>query len=201
MHRLTAAGFVADVVALLVVDAISWHRTRGMRTGESPSATETSRGPPSNRVVASRDGRASTTTWLSGAAGLWAVAYGGTTPNVIGWTSRALIVAGGFIALAGLLGRVRTVRAERTGVVVHYAGRRPLSLPWAACQELRPPRSFVGGWRMIGTVGSRSLMPSDLLGNEWLLAAIVDSARLSFSGRSWVREPSGQSGSRVSPTR
>jgi hypothetical protein len=195
LHRLAAAGFVSDLVALLVVDAISWHRTRGIRTGSSSSATQpTSRGPPPNPVVGSRYGRASPTTWLAGAAGLWSAAYGATTPSGIRWTSRALIAAGGFILLAGLIGRVRTVRAERAGVVVHYAGRRRLTLPWAACQELRPPRSFVGGWRVIGTGGSGSLMPSDLLGNEWLLAAIVDSARLSFSGRSWVKEPSEQIG-------
>jgi hypothetical protein len=110
------------------------------------------------------------------------------------------VVAGGFVALTGLLGRVRAVRAGRTGMVVRYAARPVLVVPWASCQELRPPRTLLGGWRVIGSDGSRCLMPSDVLRNEWLLAAIIDAAALSFGGRYWARDPSEQADRAVSPT-
>jgi hypothetical protein len=202
LHRLSAAGFVADLGALLIVDAISWHRTRRIRMGQSSLVGEAmDRAPPARSVLGSMDVRSSRTTFLAGAAGLWAIACGATTPRDIGWTSPALMVAGGFIAMTGLMGRVRILRAGRAGLVIRYAARPSFVLSWAACQEVRPPRTLLGGWQIIGAARSRCLMPSDLLRNEWVLAAIVGSARLSFSGRSWVREhPQVPPRSGISPT-
>jgi hypothetical protein len=192
LHRVAAAGFVADLVVLLVVDALSWRRTRAMRTGwASKSAWPTNRAPPAILLLGSKEGRASRTTFLAGSAGLWAIAYGATTPRGIGWTSLTLMVAGEFIAMTGFMGRVRIVAAGGAGVVVRYVARPSFVLSWAAVQEVRPPRTLLGCWRVIGSSRSRSLMPSDLLGNEWLLAAIIASAGLSFSDRSWVRDPPG----------
>jgi hypothetical protein len=200
LHRFAAVGFVAAFVALSVLDAISWRRTRGMRVGHASLAGPTDRAPPPHAVSAGRDARTSRTTFLAGAAGLWAMAYGATTPGGIGWTSWAIIVAGGFIAMTGLTGRVRVLRAGQTDLVIRYAARPPLVMSWTACRELRPPRTFLGSWRVIGAGRRRSLMPSDLLRNEWLLAAIIGSARLSFTGRSWVRHSTGAGRSGVSPT-
>jgi hypothetical protein len=190
VHRLAAVGLVADLVGLLVADAVAWRRTRAIRVGSLPSvAVPPHQGPPAYAVLGSRGARASRATFLAGAAGLWALGYGATTPRASGWGSPALVVAGGFVILTGLAGRVRAVRAGRTGMVVRYAARRSLVLSWSGCRELRPPRTMLGGWRVIGSDGSRCLMPSDVIRNEWLLSAIIEAAGLSFRGRRWVRDP------------
>src|SRR5947207_250180 len=80
LHRLAAAGLVTDLVGLLVVDAISWRRTRAIRAGRPPPVAGPSRGPPALAVLGSSGAGASRTTFLAGAAGLWVLAYGATMP-------------------------------------------------------------------------------------------------------------------------
>jgi hypothetical protein len=192
VHQLAAAGLVANLVGLLVVDAISWRRTRAIRIGRPPSVAAPPRRGSPYAVLGSWGARASRTTFLAAGVGLWALAYGATTPRDLGWRSPAFVVAGGFIAVTGLLGRVRTVGAGRAGMVIRYAARPPLVLSWAACMELRPPRTILGGWRVIGSAGSRRLMPSDVLRNEWFLEAITDAAGLSLRGWRWIKDPLGR---------
>jgi hypothetical protein len=190
IHRVAAAGLIVALVGLLVADAISWRRTRALRDGRpSPMAGSLRRGPPGLALLGSRGARSSRTTFLAGAAGLWALAYGATPTCAGGWGSPAFVAAGGFVAVTGLVGRVRTLRAGRAALVVCFAARPALVLSWESCLELQPPRTPFGGWRVIGSHVSRSLMPSDVLCNEWLLAAIIDAAGLSFQGRRWMRGP------------
>src|SRR5205814_390852 len=73
------------------------------------------------------------------------------------------------------------------GMVIRYARSPPHAVPWAGFVALRPPRWPMGGWRLDASAGSRSLMPSDLWGNEDVLDAIVERAGLTFDGRSWSR--------------
>jgi hypothetical protein len=52
---------------------------------------------------------------------------------------------------------------------------------------LHVPRTPLGGWRVRAIDGSASLMPSDVLGREEALEAVVVRAGLVRSGRGWVR--------------
>jgi hypothetical protein len=183
VHRSTVAVFAAAVTGLIAVDAVSWRRTRPFRSG-CPSATL----PLAKPRLQPRWRRASRTTFLAGAAGALACAYGITAPR-IGAVPLVLVPCGGFVATTGLAARVRAVGAGRDGLIVRYAARPSFLLPWTECQELRPPGWLLDGWRVAGTCRSRSLMPSDLLGNEWVLATVIASAGLSFTGSSWVRSP------------
>ena len=94
------------------------------------------------------------------------------------------------VAVSGVVGRVTAVEATSDGMVVRHSRRRPFKLAWSDVRELRQPRWPLGGWRVIGRSGSRTLMPSDLLGAEWMLDAIIDRAGLRFAGRE-LREARG----------
>lgn len=169
-------AFLADVVALVAVDVISWRRTRPLRTGSPP--------PP-----LTRDGmaRSSGATFLAGTAGLLAMVYGLTDRKGLGWGLLAPTLAGAFVSVTGLAGRVRMLGAGDAGLVVRYVGRPALHVPWAALGELRAPMTPLGGWRLIHEGRRRSLMPSDLLGNEWVLIEAIRAAGLTFEGKRWIK--------------
>ena len=58
---------------------------------------------------------------------------------------------------------------------------------WSRVRRLTPPRTPLGAWRIATADETISLMPSDVLGAEALLAALVVRAGLSFDGRRWHR--------------
>jgi hypothetical protein len=185
LHGWAVALFVVDVMALLMVDVVSWRRTRSLRLGAGENGSSSmSRGPPPDPPSA----RSSATTYLAAGSGLTLLVIALTPSRGIRWSSGALAVAGLFVVVAGLAWRVRGFDVRQDLLFVRYAARRPWALSWHDCRELRPPRLLMSGWRATTMEGrSRSLMPSDLLGNEWVLAAIVRRAGLSFTGRAWVR--------------
>ena len=169
--------FLADVVALGTVGLMVRVRTRGMRGGRVP---EVRLGPGAWRT--------SPTThlaWVGGAAaGLWAVALGGPTAFVLG-------PAAGFVAATGLALRVTRLEVRADALRVHYAARAARHLEWNRCRALRPPAGPLGAWRIEAGDVAASLMPSDLLGNEPVLAEVARRAGLSFDRGTWERpEPS-----------
>ncbi len=115
-----------------------------------------------------------------------AAAWGGAG---VGLRAAQILLAGGgvLVTVSGFMARVVSVEAAPAGVVIRYSRRRPFELPWGDLRMLRPPRWPLGGWRLMGDAGSRTLMPSDLLGQEWVLDAIIDRAGLRFGEGAWIR--------------
>jgi hypothetical protein len=91
------------------------------------------------------------------------------------------------VAVTGWWARVTGVSANGFGFTIHYRRSRDFSMPWDHCLALRPPRIPPVGWRVVGSRGSRTLMPSDLWGCEGLLGVLVEHAGLRFDGRAWRR--------------
>jgi len=112
---------------------------------------------------------------------------GGRGPPA-GWV--ALAAAGAVVAALGFGGRVVHIRADDQGLRVEYRLRRPFELPWEDCTLLAPPQWPMGAWRVAGRVGHRGvacrLMPTDLLGHEFVLGLVVARAGLVFDGRAWT---------------
>jgi hypothetical protein len=135
--------------------------------------------------------RSSRTTFLASAAGVIVAVAGGLSvargpPNPIALLVSAL---GVWIVVAGLWSRVTGFEALDSGLVVRYGRQRPFHVTWAECRSLRAPRWPMGGWRLEGERTRCTLMPSDVLGNEWMLDLLVRSAELSFDGSRWIRDP------------
>ena len=101
-----------------------------------------------------------------------------------------ILLAGGglLVAASGLTARVVSVEVAPAGLAIRYSLRRPFELPWRDLRVVRPPRWPLGGWRLTGHEGGRTLMPSDLLGHEWVLVTVVDRAGLRFGEGAWTRE-------------
>jgi hypothetical protein len=111
-------------------------------------------------------------------------AFGPRTTHVV------LALGGVLVAVSGFTARVTSVEVAGSGLTARYAARRPFELSWSDLRALQPPRWPLGGWRLIGDKEHRTLMPSDLLGHEWVLAAVIDRAGLRFARREWGRESS-----------
>jgi hypothetical protein len=165
------------VAALLTVNVVVWVRTSDMRSGR-----------PQRRPVLSGFFRTSRFTWLAGLAGVAVAAVGiGMLAERPGWLGLGVAGAGTFVAVAGLTARVSGLEVTDSGLTVHYAARRPFSLSWTECRELRAPRTQLGAWRVTGFERSITLMPSDVLGLEWILRATVVRAGLHFEDEAWRR--------------
>ena len=185
------AAVVGPIVVLAGVGAVVWVRTSGLRAG---------RPEPGRQAVTFGDVAAtSRTTVIPAAGGLGIVAAGalGTLEALgkgRGSPPLALILACGAVWWGGFAGRVTGLRAGPAGLTIRWRRRPGLSMAWASCSELRPPRWPLGGWTVRGSVGgldvARMLMPSDLMGNEAFLASVVAHARLAFEGRTWRRDRS-----------
>ena len=114
------------------------------------------------------------------------MAWGGWGPGPP--ATRFVMAAGGLlVAVSGFAGRVGTVEVNADALWVRHAARRPFALSWSEVRMLRAPRWPLGGWCVIGARGRRTLMPSDLLGHEWVLGAVIDRAGLRFVGGEWTR--------------
>ena len=100
----------------------------------------------------------------------------------------ALLASGALIVGFGTSGRVAGLSAGPEGLTISYAVPSAFVLGWDQIRELRPPRTPLGGWRILGSSSARTLMPSDLLGKEEFLCRIAGRAGLAFDGRTWGRE-------------
>ena len=116
-----------------------------------------------------------------------AAAWGGAG---LGLGHAQILLAGGglLVAVSGLMARVVSVEVAPAGLAIRYSRRRPFELSWRDLRMVQPPRWPLGGWRLTGHEGGRTLMPSDLLGHEWVLATVVDRAGLRFGEGAWKRE-------------
>jgi hypothetical protein len=178
LTALPAATLVGDYLALATVGAVSRHRTAGVRRGRQDGPGD--RAPPPG-------GRTSRATYLPGLAGallVATVAVARPPPALLA----TLVGAGAFVAVTGLRGRVRAIEVRPGGLAIHHAAGASFDLPWDRCARLRPPRAPWGGWLLARDDGARrTLMPSDLLGKEAVLEAVVVGSGLRFDGRAWRR--------------
>jgi hypothetical protein len=184
MVRVVAPALVlADAASLAVVALVVGHRARDVRRGMDPSMP--SRASPWRR----RSSRATHLAWAGGAAAAWwAWAVGGGPAR---W---GVAAGAAFVLATGSLLRVTRLEVDDRALTVRYARRRARRLRWDDCRALRPPALPLLAWRIVGAAGTISLMPSDLLGNEPVLADVVRRAGLTFDRGTWVRrEPAGVS--------
>jgi hypothetical protein len=174
-----AALFAAFCLGLALVGAVAWNRTRAIRHGSAGGA-----GPASARTSTSP------ATFLPALAGAAALAAGSAMVAARRAAPLGIAVAGAgvFIAVSGLAGRVTELDLSESGLSIRYAGRTTFSSSWREVLALRSPRTPLAGWRLETACGRRTLMPSDIVGNEALLVLFVAWAGLEFDGRrSWRR--------------
>jgi hypothetical protein len=171
------AAWLVLVGWLLAVDLRSWHRTAPLRLGRLPTrpAPVCTTSSPTTRIA-----------WLAGASV-------GACGLLLILTSRPtgapVALVGTAIAVSGIRSRVTGLAVRRDGLVVRYAARAPFAIAWTDCVALRPPRWPLAGWGLVGCGAHRTLMPSDVLGQEAGLESIVGFADFVFDGRDWVRRP------------
>jgi hypothetical protein len=200
MSAWTVVGVLSGTItlgcclALVAVGARSRARMRGrLRRGGSEGLA----GVP-------RQYRSSPTSLLAGWAGvgLMGMAVAGTVPGRGAPLARvALGTAGLLVAWTGFASRVVGLEVRTDGVLVHLRTGRPFVYRWVDARRLVPPITFIGGWRLVGATGSRTLMPSDLLGHEFVVELIVARTGMTRVGRVWTRRPrAGEPASRARPT-
>jgi hypothetical protein len=166
-------SLIAPIVLLAPVGVVSWRRAAPYRLG---TALAIAQGP---RVPARR--RTSRTTYLALTGGVVVAGGGIVRGPPLGWLGLAF---GAFVAGAGGLLRVRSLSANLEELEVDRPVR-PRRLPWAAIRGVDPPRWPLGGWRLLADDGPVTLMPSDLLGNEWVLAEAIRRCSLVWSDGAW----------------
>jgi len=160
---------------LMAVGARSWRRTASLRRGRMPSSP-----------VAGRTWSSATTRIAAGAGtafGVWGLFVIASRPML----GAVAVLWGTAIAVTRTRSRVSGLAVDDRGVEVRYAGRRPFALAWDDCMGLCPPRWPLGGWVLVGRGTRRTLMPSDVLGQEHALDSIVGFAGMRFDGRTWAR--------------
>jgi hypothetical protein len=170
--------FGSLMVAVVGMGAASWWRTAGFRIGRVPIA----RSPP----LLDAPVRTSRATLIPGWAGVAALAWGGAGYGSPG-TRLVLVLGGLLVAVSGFAARVVALEIGRDRLIIHYSRRPAFCLSWAEIRMLGAPRWPMGGWRVLGERRRRTLMPSDLLGREWALSAVVQRAGLRFIEGVWRR--------------
>jgi hypothetical protein len=183
--------FVASLLALSATNLVVWRRTVGRRRGRSP--------PPRHSSIGSVWAVTSRVTWLPGTAGLGTAGAGLLALERSWVVGGALAAWGTFIAASGFGGRVAGLEIADTGLTVRFGHRPSFTLAWADCTELLPPRTPFGGWKFVGRGSFATLMPSDLIGLEWVLDEAVRNSRLQFGERTW--RGSARQGGPISATR
>ena len=181
LFRACIVVFVASLVALSATNLVVWRRTAGRRRGRSPPPW-----PPSAGSLLAVSSRA---TWLPGMAGLGAAGAGLLLLERSSIIGVPLAAWGRFIAVTGFGWRVTGLEIADTGLTVRFGHRPSFTLAWADCTELQPPRTPFGGWKTSGRGSSATLMPSDLVGVEWVLDGAVRNSGLQFGDGSWRRSP------------
>ena len=173
-----AAAAAASLATLWGVGVRSWFRTAGLRHGYGSGAS-----------ASGRSSRSSPTTWLAAVTGLAASSWGVLGLRADGPLGAAVAAAGAGIAASGVRSRVTIVEASEDALVVHRAFRRPVELPWPDLRAVRVPATPLGGWRFRTDHRAITLMPSDLVRHEDVIAAAIDRAGLRFDGGRWARPP------------
>jgi hypothetical protein len=181
-ERALLAGFGLAVAAMFVVDAVSSRRTTSLRKGRSPPTSDRSPRAPSS------GGRTSRTTFLPGLAGAALALDGGLVLAGGRPGGLLLLIPGAVVAGFGFRARITFVSAGPNGLRLHYPRRSPFVAQWPTLVALSPPRVWFAGWRVRTLLAGRTLMPSDVLGHEEVLQAIVEWAGFDFDGRSWSRQ-------------
>lgn len=187
VRRMTIMAIAAATAALAVgslwlVSIAGWVRTGGLRRGMCGSGLIREHHPLLARVSTSH------ATFLPGmAGGLIVMIAGLQTAAYTSVPSIALGVVGAGITWMGFAARVASLEFGPSGMAVRYAARSPFTLAWDDVTTLAPPRWPLGGWRLVGSKGSRVLMGSDLFGHEGLLATVIDAAGLRFENGAWRR--------------
>jgi hypothetical protein len=168
MGWVIGGGLAAFATALSGIGVVFWRRTSELRGGADAPA------PPAATLEKTGSSPA---TFLAAAGGLflaassaWAARRGGAVFLLPG-------LAGAFVFLSGLRLRVTALQVSPTGVTVWYPGRRTFFVGWEPGLSVRAPKTPLGGWRIESSSGARTLMPSDLLGREEVLAALMIRAR------------------------
>lgn len=180
MEPILLIGLGGVYTGLLAVGLASWRRTRALRTGSVPLVVP----------VRALGGRSSPTTHLAAMGGLFVTALAarrilaGAKP-VGPWVALAAI--GCFVLYSAVRSRVRSIAASADGITIRYARGRSTTMAWSDCRGLRPPRTPMGGWRLARPSGVVTLMPSDLLGLEAVLASVVVLGGLAHESGRWSR--------------
>jgi hypothetical protein len=170
--------FCALFVALCVTGLLSWKRSAPLRHGRASPRSAGGRWRT----------RSSRTTWLAAAAGAGTMGVCAASDwAALGRAAGA--AAGGFVLVSGLAARVTGLSPRREGLVVRRAVLPDREARWTQVRKVIPPRWPLGAWRILCEGGVISLMPSDVLGAEAALAALVLGAGLWFDGRTWRRPP------------
>jgi hypothetical protein len=169
------AVWLGLVGSLLAVDLRSWHRTTPLRLGRLP--------PRPAPVCATT----SPTTRIAGLAGASLAAWGLLLILASRPAGAPVALAGTAIAVSGIRSRVTGIAVGPDGLVVGYVARASFAIAWTDCVALRPPLWPLAGWGLVGAGTRRTLMPSDVLGQEGGLESIVGFADFVFDGRDWVR--------------
>jgi hypothetical protein len=181
------AAAIAGSAGLLAVGLISWRRTSALRRGR-PALRP---GRPDACAAGDRAGSSRATflaAWVGASVAASATARLGAPDGAAGTALCIAALAWGLVVVvAGLVARVVSVTADTTGLRIAYAARPDRSISWSRIIAVVPPRWPLGAWRIRSPDGAPGLMPSDLLGNEDVLAAAIRCAGLRFDGRSWMR--------------
>jgi hypothetical protein len=171
-----------SVAGLAATGLVVWRRTAGLRSPRLEAA-----GLAARPAVC---GRSSRTTWIA-AGGGGGVALAGVAMTVgrvgSGLGGAAVVLAGVLVIGTGLRDRVVELAADERALLVRRARRPATRLAWSEILALRGPRTPLGGWRVLAGKGSATLMPSDVLGHEWVLRETVLRAGLVRCRRGWVR--------------
>jgi hypothetical protein len=173
-------ALAATFAGLFAVGLTGFRRTRRLRHGHRGP------GPAVRRPVARPVAPTSRTTHLAGAGGLLVALLAVVgAPRTPPWATAVAMAWGALIAATGIAGRVAALEVRDEGLTIRYERRPPFRLPWPDLRRIRPPATPLGGWRLEGVSGSRTLMPSDLLGNEAVIETGILRAGLAFDGRCW----------------
>lgn len=169
----TAAAFFLATAGLVLLGLVSWRRTARLRRGDLGG-----RAPPGPASIST-----SWVTRIAGWAGVAAFAWGASVAPF----GLAMLAGGAFVAFTGFRSRVTRIETGPHGVTVAFALKPPFHLSWPDLVAVRPPRTPLGGWRLVGRGIGRTLMASDLWGHEDLLRVAVAAAGLDFGGGRWAR--------------
>lgn len=177
-----AVAAMAGMATLAFVDVVVWRRTARLRRGSAmqPARPPGSDLPPDPPVR--RTGWSTHLAWVVGGLTVSVAAALVASGHPLG---RLVAVAGGFVLLSGIHGRVASLEMTSRALVVRHWIRGPTVVPWGPGMVLRAPRAPPGGWQLQGAYSQTVLMPSDLLGREEVLLEVIRRANLRWDGRVW----------------
>jgi hypothetical protein len=166
---------IASLAALIGVGLAGRRRLAPLRRGRVAGTW-----PPARR-------RSSPATWLAAIAGAGAVGIAWSAAGWPPWARVILALWAAFVLVAGVVGRVTAVLVGDGAIVVCRALLPDRAAEWRELSAIVPPRWPLGAWRIAGSRGSVTLMPSDLRGVEAVLVQAIVAAGLGFRDGAWRR--------------